>query len=151
MKKKTMVLLFFFIPGMFLVLASCVDQNRDWVTAKEEVLRAENDFMKKVVSDGLGEAFIFYADDQAVLVRNDRLIRGREEISAFYEHSALRNVRLTWKPEFIGVSECGDLAYTWGSYDFSAKDSSGNEMNRKGVFHTVWKRQEDGSWKYVYD
>ena len=25
------------------------------------------------------------------------------------------------------------------------------EVEYKGIFHTVWKRQSDNSWKYVWD
>jgi ketosteroid isomerase-like protein len=31
------------------------------------------------------------------------------------------------------------------------KDSVGNKKDFKGIFHTVWKKQKDGSWKYVWD
>ena len=51
----------------------------------------------------------------------------------------------------MDVSESGDLAYTYGKYTFSAFDSNAKKIEAKGIFHTVWKRQEDGSWKFVYD
>ncbi len=31
------------------------------------------------------------------------------------------------------------------------KDSIGNDIDNKGVFHTVWKRQADGEWRFVWD
>jgi ketosteroid isomerase-like protein len=49
------------------------------------------------------------------------------------------------------VSACGDLGYTWGSYTFTATDSLGATHRSEGIFHTVWKRQPDGSWKFVWD
>ncbi|MEI9943504.1 MAG: DUF4440 domain-containing protein [Chitinophagaceae bacterium] len=58
---------------------------------------------------------------------------------------------MTWTPDFIEVSENGDLGYTFGKYTWSTKDSAGQAQEYKGVFHTVWKKQEDGQWKYVWD
>ena len=58
---------------------------------------------------------------------------------------------LVWKPDYVDVSESGDLAYTYGKYTFTSRDSTGRKVVSKGIFHTVWKRQEDGSWKFVWD
>ncbi|MFC2138829.1 YybH family protein, partial [Bacteroidota bacterium] len=60
-------------------------------------------------------------------------------------------VKLEWKPDYIDVSTSGDLGYTFGKFTFSAKDTTGKLIESEGIFHTVWKRQEDGSWKYVWD
>jgi ketosteroid isomerase-like protein len=52
---------------------------------------------------------------------------------------------------FVDVAASGDLAYTYGQYTISSKDENGKEITKSGVFHTVWKQQSDGSWKYVWD
>jgi ketosteroid isomerase-like protein len=43
------------------------------------------------------------------------------------------------------------MAYTYGKYLWKVKDTTGKIQEFKGVFHTVWKRQSDGSWKYGWD
>ncbi|MBL7111012.1 MAG: DUF4440 domain-containing protein [Bacteroidales bacterium] len=63
----------------------------------------------------------------------------------------LPDASLVWEPEFVDVEESGDLGYTYGSFVFTAKDSTGNDIESKGVFHTVWKRQADGEWRFVWD
>jgi ketosteroid isomerase-like protein len=108
--------------------------------------------MERVAERGPGEAFVYYADENAVLVRNNRLIRGKKEIMEYYgQQENKQDVQLTWEPDIIDVADCGDFAYTVGTYIYSFKDSAGQESSTEGIFHTVWKRQEDGSWKYVYD
>ena len=57
----------------------------------------------------------------------------------------------SWKPDFVDVSSSGDLGYTYGQYTFIRLDSIGNETASQGIFHTVWKRQSDGNWRFVYD
>lgn len=52
---------------------------------------------------------------------------------------------------FCRYCKSGDLAYTYGKYNFSALSTNGEKISSTGIFHTVWKKQDDGSWKYVWD
>ena len=53
-----------------------------------------------------------------------------------------------WGDHFdVDAAASGDLGYTYGKYQFSAVDSSGQEIKAEGIFHTVWKKQPDGFWK----
>lgn len=121
-------------------------------TLKAEVFKAEDDFKNLSQSKGITEAFYAFADDDAVIKReNDTLIKGKESIKNYYSNPKFKNASVTWKPDFVGVSADGTQAYTYGKYVWTVKDSVGNAKDFKGVFHTVWKRQKDGSWKYVWD
>ena len=53
----------------------------------------------------------------------------------------------------VAVSDDGTLGYTWGKYTFTpATGPDGKqEASTSGLYFTVWKRQADGSWKFVYD
>ena len=119
---------------------------------KKEILDTEADFASMVREEGITKAFLHYADDDAVLLRNEKLISGKLEISDYFkERKSSDKVSLTWKPDFVEVSKSGDLAYTYGEYIFTVTDSTGKENSSKGIFHTVWKRQRDGNWKFVWD
>jgi len=61
------------------------------------------------------------------------------------------NVSLVWEPDFVDVSASGDLAYTYGKFIYTLTDSLGKDQVMEGIFHTVWKRQTDGTWKFVWD
>jgi ketosteroid isomerase-like protein len=43
------------------------------------------------------------------------------------------------------------MAYTYGKYTWRSKDTANQNASFSGIFHTVWKRQADGTWKYVWD
>jgi ketosteroid isomerase-like protein len=120
-------------------------------TYKNEIVEVEAAFAESLRSEGMKAAFLSFAAEDAVLNRNDVLYKGKEEIRAYLEGISLLNIRLEWEPEYIDVSGSGDMAYTYGPYTFSAEDTAGNAITATGIFHTVWKRQEDGSWKYVWD
>jgi len=119
---------------------------------KAEILEAEKAFQKMTTEKGISEAFYVFVDENAVIKReNDTLIIGKNNIKAYYANKSLENAEVIWSPDFIEVSQSGDMAYTYGKYLWKLKDSTGNIQEFKGVFHTVWKRQPDGSWKYVWD
>jgi len=120
-------------------------------TIKYEILQAEADFDKMANDVGIKEAFLAFAADSAVLNRGGKAVKGIQAIKEYYENRPYARAKLTWKPDFVEVSSSGDLGYTYGKYTFNIYDSLENVREIKGIFHTVWKRQEDGSWKYVYD
>ena len=119
---------------------------------KAEIENAEKAFNDFAASKGIAQAFYAFAAEDAIIKReNDTLIKGRDNIRKYYSNPKLKNASVTWKPDFVSVSKDGTLGYTYGKYVWTAKDSTGKATDYKGVFHTVWKRQSDGSWKYVWD
>jgi len=118
---------------------------------KVEIIQVEQDFAMMAKEEGVQAAFLFFAAEDAVLNRNNTVLKGKQAIQDYFEKQSLKNVQLDWKPDFVEVSLSGDLAYTYGGYTFSAMDSNGDSLQSTGIFHTVWKKQADGSWKYVWD
>lgn len=119
---------------------------------KAEIAKAEQEFEAAAKNQGIVEAFYSFADENAVIKRgDDSLIFGNENIKAFYEKPVYKDAEVSWSPDFIDVSEDGTMGYTYGKYVWAIKDSTGLTTEYKGVFHTVWKKQADGSWKYVWD
>ena len=118
---------------------------------KAEVWQAEVDFAAMAKAEGMPEAFLHFAAEDAALNRNSTVIKGKAAIKAYFDEQTLSDVNLVWAPDFVSVSASGDMAYTYGKYTFTAKDLEENTISSDGIFHTVWKRQADGSWKYVWD
>lgn len=143
------LLLSILVASVFLV--SCQQKvNKDKV--KQEVIQTEKAFEKMSVDKGLQEAFYFFAADSAVIKRqNDTLVVGKENIKDYYSNPAFVNARVTWTPDFVEVSDCGDMAYTYGEYVWKIWSNEGDTAEYVGVFQTIWKKQEDGKWKYVWD
>ncbi|MFT3795171.1 YybH family protein [Flavobacterium sp.] len=122
------------------------------VDTKDQIANAEKAFNELVKTKGIAEGFYQFAAPEAVIKReNDTLIKGRDNIRKYYSNPKLKNASVVWKPDFIDVSKDGTMGYTYGKYVWTIKDSTGKATDYKGVFHTVWKKQTDGSWKYVWD
>ena len=102
---------------------------------------------------GIAAAFAYYAAPDAIIKRgNDSLIYGKTGITNFYSKDGYKKAVLKWAPDFVDAAESGDLGYTFGKYTWQLKDEQGNIIQEaKGIFHSVWKKQPDGSWKFVWD
>jgi len=126
------------------------DSLQKW---KNEIRVTEKAFAEMAKSEGIKEAFLFFAAEDAVLERSDVLIKGKNSIAASFGDNSSHSpkVTLTWTPDFVDVSSSGDLGYTYGKYTYTSIDSLGKKQESEGIFHTVWKRQADGKWKYVWD
>jgi ketosteroid isomerase-like protein len=140
------------VSVMFLFGCLACTESKDPEVLKREITESEKAFEKMAAEKGISEAFYFFADDNAVIKReNDTLIVGKINIKAYYERRDNKNATVNWAPDFVEVSKDGTLAYTYGKYVWKVKNDSGAVAEYKGVFHTVWKRQKDNSWKYVWD
>ncbi|MBN2262161.1 MAG: nuclear transport factor 2 family protein [Prolixibacteraceae bacterium] len=140
------------IPSFMLILllGSCnADINK--ATIQQEIIITEQAFETMAAQHGLATAFYFFAADSAVILRGSSLIKGRNNIQSFYQNDRFKNVILSWEPQFVEVSDCGTLAYTFGAYQMKSSNEEGEEIENHGYFHTVWKKQNDNSWKYVWD
>lgn len=143
--KRTLFILF-----CILLLDSC--KNVDNINvAKNEILQTEKAFEKMASEKGLAEAFYYFADENAAIRRgNDSLIIGKEKIKLYYDKNINPNAKLSWTPDFIYVSDCGTLGYTYGKYVYRIQNKDGKIIENKGIFHTVWKKQNN-NWRYVWD
>ncbi len=143
----------FYLLLSVVLFVSCESGNSDNSIEKNkvEILRAERKFAEMAAKDGITKAFLYFAADDAVLKRENRLIKGRNSIKAYLENETLTNIRIKWNPEFVDVAKSGDMGYTYGKFYFSAINTSGQVISFKGPFHTVWKKQPDGTWRFVWD
>jgi len=133
-----------------ILLTACSGRNEPAMTEKykAEIIQTELEFCKMAADKGIAAAFYEYADTGAVIDRGE-LIKGKDAIKAYYESGFAPGTKLEWAPDFADVS--GTIGYTYGKFTFSATDSTGNTKELKGYFHTVWKRQPDGTWRFVWD
>lgn len=145
----------YYILFLLLLITSCSQkqtENNQQEQAKKEIEAAEIAFAQMAKDKGIAEAFAFFADSNAVIKReNDTLIKGKANIQQYYSSDFYKSAKVQWSADFTDASVHADMGYTYGKYVWISTDSSGKESTFNGVFHTVWKKQTDGSWKYVWD
>lgn len=141
-------------PVFVVLLLSCNDNDaikRKQEEAKQEIIKTEKAFEKLAAEEGLKIAFTHYGASDAVINRNDSIHNGLAAIASFYSRPSNGKIKLSWTPDFTDVSASCDLGYTYGKYVFQLTDSTGKTNEFKGIFHTVWKKQKDGTWRFVWD
>ncbi len=138
----------FIILFTILILTGC--SNMCDIADKTVLMEADRAFSKMSAEKGMYEAFDFYMDDNATLYRDrHHPFSGREAIRPIL--STNRNATLTWEPTFAEIAESGDLGYTLGRWEYALKDSTDSVSTSYGYYVSIWKKQTDGSWKWVFD
>ena len=92
-----------------------------------------------------------YAND-AYLVVGGEAAEGSTAIrQVFATASTDPAFAVTFASDKIDVASAGDVAYSRGKLTETYTDKSGKVMTGKGTYLTVYKKQDDGSWKVVDD
>ena len=119
---------------------------------KQSLIKADNDFYIASIEKGTGKAFIDFADDSVILLRQQQFpIIGKSELAKYYINRESEKTPLKWEPLKAEASLDGSLGYTFGKWEYTNIDKGGKESTSYGNYVTIWKKQKDGSWKYVLD
>jgi ketosteroid isomerase-like protein len=117
---------------------------------KMTLYKLEAEFAKDVAEKG-GAGFALWCAPDAVLLGNGSApVVGRVAI----EKSANwlpKDYQLTWTPTDAMMGPSGDMGYTWGHFEGHSKDANGNPVLTSGRYMTIWRKEADGSWKFVLD
>ena len=146
------------VYAIVLSLFWACDQQTSQLTSPadpQELMEVDMKFAQLARDQGISQAFYQYADQKAIILRQGQFpLKGPDEIKEDWQTvvSSYNNPpQLSWKPIKAGIARSGDLGYTFGTYEFTVLDSLGSPSISYGNYVTVWKKQEDGSWKYVLD
>jgi ketosteroid isomerase-like protein len=134
-------------PGSATVAPAKIDKEK----LKVEVAAMEDAFCAMGKSQGLLAAFKhFAAPDVAFIDTDPRQFRGLAAVEKRIGPD-VPGQSLTWSAYYTDVSDDGTMAYNYGRYESRYTGTDGNVSTHTGWFLTIWKRQPDGSWKYVMD
>ncbi len=142
------ILLFSFLIG--LAACNCTAPSSDSGKDKEAVLQTDKDFNDYCAKHGQPAAFIKYADSSLIQMNQGALpTMGIEALNKDLAKNHDTVSRLAWVPEKAEASS--NIGYTFGRWKYYTKTKAGSDTIYQGVYITVWKKQRDGSWKYVID
>lgn len=137
--------------ALFLLAAPLVSAAVDKDRLKAELAGMENAFCAMAKERGILAAFEhFAAPDVAFIDTDPRQYRGLEAVRKRLGPDR-PGTSLTWSALFTDVSDDGTLGYNYGRYEFRGPGADGHEAVHTGFFLTIWKRQPDGSWRFVMD
>jgi ketosteroid isomerase-like protein len=109
-----------------------------------QLISADSTFAAMSVSQGAKPAFVaFAADDAIAFGGGPQINRGRAAIGAAFDAFPSGAV-LAWRPVGAAIAESGDLGCTVG-------EATIESLGQYSKYLTIWKRQRDGSWRFVAD
>jgi len=146
---KNTICLFF----MLLALGSCdlrsqfdFKKERERIAAYNSMLQADADFSRRSEEVGLRRAFMEYIENDAVMLRPGSLpwvgADAVDKLSALNDSAVV----LRWEPKGGDISGDMGMGYTFGTYEMEFTDSL-----YTGSYVTIWKKQEDGNWRFILD
>jgi ketosteroid isomerase-like protein len=150
----------FIVPVLAILISSC-NQPASNTTAQKPVntdsLRTELLNTDKAWNDAsLQKGYFhsrpdFVADDGIELSENEMPIVGKKAVTDYISTHSDSAVKIYWKAIRAEVAASGDLGYTYGSYTNELKTKSGKDTMIYGAYITVWKKQSNGSLKFLAD
>ena len=116
-----------FLPFLALLLIAA---------APNPAVEAERAFAAAVAEQGVKRGFLAFAAPGAFM-----FAPSRKSVSEVFAGTPERveSPPLAWWPEFAGMARSGEFGFTTGSASVPTR------------YFTVWRRQPNGSWKWIYD
>lgn len=134
------------VYGFLFILMACNSKPANVSAAREEMMETDRQFSALSEREGMKKAFLQFIDSGGILLRPDHYPLVGKEAMQFLSASHDSSFTLTWEPQAGEVSASADLGYTYGVYRLEMADTTS-----RGTYVSIWKKQTDGSWKYVLD
>ncbi len=113
---------------------------------------ADAAWLKAYRAKDVRKAAAFYDNQGAMLVPNAPILTGKSRITRFIAKSfGMQNYKIWWRCDKAEVARSGELGYTSGVYRMSLRGASGKSFRDRGKYLMVWRKQEDGAWKVLFD
>lgn len=112
----------------------------------QEMVEADKAFSAESEKNGMKKAFLAFSADDAVLLRPGFLPIVEGDVIRFLNAQEDTSFVMTWEPLGADIASSGDMGFTYGTYKVATADTT-----LLGTYLNVWRKQEDGSWKFVVD
>lgn len=117
--------------------------------SSKEIEKTNKSFVQAFNRGNIEDAASVYTTDARILPPNSEMLKGRENIKAFWQGAVdmgVHDVAL----ETMELTQEGDAFVEIGKYSLKVKTGSGEPISDNGSYVVIWK-QEGGSWKWHID
>ncbi|CAN5331927.1 hypothetical protein BH09BAC2_BH09BAC2_07740 [soil metagenome] len=136
MKKLLLVLVIF---------SSCSQKNKS-NEAAAEIAAADKAMSDRAAKEGFHKTLLEYTDEDVVKPGEGTYpVMGKANLEKLW-NGKKDFMNLTWEPFKTEAAASGDLGYTLGNWKLVQPDTI-----LYGNYYTIWKKQANGNWKFVFD
>ena len=118
-------------------------------TPLQEMVLTEQAFSRMAAEKNTRDAFMAFIADDGLLFRPGA-VNGKKWMLEHPVPPSDKRPLLAWQPVLGMASAAGDMGFTTGPWE-AKPDINDEKPSAYGHFVTVWKKQPDGSWKFVVD
>ncbi|MBC8769337.1 nuclear transport factor 2 family protein [Arenibacter sp. BSSL-BM3] len=140
------------ILSLFLTNSSCEEKKLDLEVEEKNLMQASREWSRAASERDVEKVLDYWNEDAIVISAGQPDLKGKEAIRGMVEGSMNDpNFSIGWEPISAEIAESGDMGYLLENAKITMTDSTGTKQiqNLKSV--TIWKKQDDGSWKNVVD
>lgn len=137
------------LVALFLAGSASLGQQPPSGSMLKNLVETEQAFARTSEERGTRDAFLAFIADDGILFR-PRAVAGKQWLQDHPTPPSNKRPLLAWQPAVADIAEAGDLGYTTGPWEFK-NDIKDEKPSAYGDFVTVWKKQNDGSWKFAVD
>jgi ketosteroid isomerase-like protein len=138
------------LVGVGLLVATGCQETVDHKDLQNSLLQADREFAQLSAQEGVAVAFDRFMAEGATLFRQGAPpYVGRQAIRTLFAGEDTGT--LAWEPYYADVAASGDLGYTLGRYVYRSAGGEEAPQISHGHYVSIWRRQSDGTWKYVFD
>ena len=121
-----------------------------WADPGDDVRCREIGFSKSAEQRNM-VTFRSFVDADARFVSNT-VLRGVDAVAkAWTVFFTADGPSIKWRPQIIEVLENGTLALSRGPYRVTLTDAEGKTVENWGTFNSIWRLNDDGQWRVVFD
>ena len=126
-----------------LALGACAHAGAPAQVSADPVIAAERAFAARGQQVSVKQAFSEYAAPDGVMVTPEGPKNARAYVATWPDRDDKGFIK--WWPIYAGIAASGDLGFTTGPATYA------DGARGYTYFFTVWKKQPDGSWKWMID
>jgi len=119
---------------------ACASAPTETLVTPAPVIAAERAFAANAADVGWVQAFRAFVAPDGMLLRPEP-VDAPETLAAEEDHGQRD---LAWWPAYAGIARSNDFGFTTGPFAIGDRPVGGH-------YFTVWRKQPDGSWKWIFD
>ena len=135
-----------------LAIAGCNQTKVDKKAEGEKIMQLSKEWSQAAATKDIEKTLSYWADDAFMMEGGQAPLNGKQAIRQMVEESfKMPGFSISWEPQTVEVSDNGDMAYLIENSKVSFNDSTGKTVTIKNKAVSIWRKQEDGSWKNAVD